>query len=498
MKSLLVALLAALLLPMALPAGAQEPVGTHIGDDNTQDVKVQAGGQEALAPSDAFAAADLKALDVQETPDNFVFVVTVASLAPQAEGPIEGSTQYYVYFLQHDRVYRIHMTRQVFTDKIYSGRLEGFDPGRGGYFGIMPLDVQAAPAANTLTVTVGRQALVDANGAAPHPEIPITGFHTTAQALGQNLRGSKFGVNGLAQASAYDAMPDTGNATTSLPVTFGVRQTGHARLASDTPTRASNGEATTFVFQVLATNLGAKEDTFTLTTTGATPAGWTVKLPSSQVTIPGNGTISLPVLVTTPFTHTHGSFQNFILEMTSVNDAQSVGRVQLGVRYTLPPQPAGHHSQVWFHSQAASDDPVTSAFQKTFGGSAELFVNAEENDPTDDLVDVPGDNAGTGVASGGPTQSYTWEVPLSPGLEMGLDFNLAEKGSLQVNVKSTTALPKAVLSGQLVHYAAPAAANTVGGNQERGAATYLADLVPTAPVDIQNEEKPITTDVIPR
>lgn len=490
MKSLQALLaLAVLLAPVV---AAQEPVTTHIADDLLGDVKVEAQGQAASPPADAFAAADLKSLDVTETPDEFVVTLAVATLQPQAEAPFQGSTQYFVHLDHNGNVYRVRIARSVFGATFYSARLDGFDPGRGGYFVIMPLEVQADPATATLVVPVPRHALVDPDGAAPHPEVPLTGFRASSAGLSSSAfrpRGGGVAVT----VAARDAMPDSGNATAQVEVSFGARQSGTARLSSDTPTRASNGEATTFVFQVQARNLGTGEDTYTLSTT-AIPNGWQVQLPATQITVPGNGSVALPIIVATPFTHTHGSFQNFLLQMRSVNDPASIGQVQLGVRYSQPPQPAGHHATVWLHSAAVGDDPVAQALFTTFGFSADVYMNADEQDPTDQKVEVVAENMGTDATASPPRQRYLWEVPLSPGLEMGLDFDTAGKGALVLNLRAPAPVTDAVVSGALVHYGAP---NATSGLDE-GPMTVLADLVPTAPRTIDSAAVQVPVEVVPR
>lgn len=482
MKSLPALAMAVILL--AVPVLAQEPVATHLADDGAGDVKVDMQGQAAAPPQGSFDAADLKALDVTEYPDEFVFRLSVTDLEPDADAPFLGATLYSVHFLQNDRAYRIRIARQVFLTEGYFARLEGLDPGRGGYYNIGPLAVEVDVANNAILVTVPRSQMLDANGAAPHPSTPVTGFRATAQGMYTANRNSKLTSGVVGTATVIDAMPDSGNATTDLKVAFGVQQSGYARLASLIPTRASNGEATTFVFVVEATNLGPREDTFTLATTSL-PATWSVKLPATQVKIPGNGTVSLPVLVTTPFTHTHGTFENFVLSMTSVNDARAIGRVQLGVRYMQPPQPAGHHSQLWFHSETISEDPATDALFQAFGVGSRAYMNAADQDPVDSGAEVPAENWGTSADNGTPMQHYMWEVPLSPGLEMGLDFDLARDGILQVNLGTVAPLPGAVLSGHLAHYGAPDQGEP-GARPGSGPLTVLADLEPTAPMELGN------------
>ena len=96
MKLPLALLAAALMVPLALPhaaAQATAPDGTvHLLDDKTGDVKVAAGGSDQ-DPAGRWAAADLKALEVRETPDQVTFVLTVASLATNPSVPFVEDAQ---------------------------------------------------------------------------------------------------------------------------------------------------------------------------------------------------------------------------------------------------------------------------------------------------------------------------------------------------------------------------------------------------------------------
>lgn len=521
-----------------LPGSPATEFTTHIADDAVGDVQVCDNATCQPAPQGRFQPADLKSLDVKETNDAFAFIVGVASLQPSpAEVPGSESGTYSIMFQHADRGFRLNIFRSYFAGVSYGAQLQALDPARHAYFTVTSnsadLEVKEDLAANTITATIlHRDQLADGNGAAPHPEVSFTGWRATSRSLQNGNIGLGRGPTGGGQKvptpTATDAMPDSGNATAGLPVHFGVLQTGHARLHSLIPSRASNGEATTFVFKVTAQNLGRDEDRFTLSAVGV-PSTWQVKLPAEQVTIPGNGTLQLLVLVTTPFAHQHGKYLSFVIEAHSVSDATTVGRIELGVRYSNPPQPAGHHPQLWIHSQSAGSDPATVALQTLFPGNTgsdnEAYMNAEEIDPNEAVppVQVPGDLVCEDLPAADcqgnvpststttPVVHYEWAIPLSPGLDMGLDFDMAGKGSnlneppsLKVAFANKLPMQGAVLSGHIMYYPPqPSTSNSIP-NGPPGAPpttnqTIVARFDATAPVDVpaQNPGQAFTTLIHP-
>jgi hypothetical protein len=501
-------LVAALFLPFALPAAGQAPADApgpvHLLDDHAGDVQVTASGQ--VAPSGGrFAAADVTGLDVAETQDDLTFTLKAASLQSGGDAPFVETIVYRIGFLHNDRQFRVLMVRSVFQSASYTAQLQAFDGGRGGYFSLTRMGAATADeGAGTISATFAKDLLVDEEGNAPQPQVPFTGWHVLATSLGTAFfaQGNQLclgpaGCQAPPNLQASDSMPDQGNGTADLALRFGVVQTGHARLSSPTPTRASNGEATTIVYQVTARNLGPASEMFMLGAAGA-PGGWDVQLPAEHVTIPGNGTLVFPVLLTMPFTHQHGTYQFFVVTLTSMKDSGSVGRVQLGVRFSQPPQPAGHHNALWLHTadnqnffdQLPGGEQASDA---TFGTGASLYMNALDSDPLDSHLAVPGQPCFHNAAPTVPPQaSYCWDVPLSPGLEIGLDFDLNKTGTISVPVTTTPPMPGATLRGALDYF--PPANATGGRNglprpgQNTGGPpqpTELAQVRPKAPVDIQ-------------
>jgi hypothetical protein len=498
-------LVATLFLPFALPVGGQagEPAaGTAVRllDDAGGDVQVTAAGQ-AGSPAGRFEAADLKALDVAETADELTFTVTAASLHGSPEAPFLETIIYRVGFQHNDRQFRVILVRNVVQTASYSAQLQAYDAGRHGFFALTRMQEAAADeAANTLSASFAKDLLVDAEGNAPQPQMPFTGWHVGATNIGTSFFGGGQGgqvcvattCQGPPNVQASDAMPNQGNGTTDLAIRFGVVQAGHARLASPIPTRASNGEATTIVYQVTARNLGAASELFMLGASGA-PGGWDVQLPAEHVTIPGNGSVVFPVLLSMPFTHQHGTYEFFVLSLTSMRDSGSVGRVQLGVRFSNPPQPAGHHNALWVHTADSLNflDQVPFGAEATdpvIGTGATLYMNAQEDDPLDSHLQVPGQGCNFNTQAVPPRAGYCWDIPLSPGLEIGLDFDLNKTGKVSVPVTTKPPLLGAQLTGSLLYYPPPnntrQQRNGFGPNGFEDASVEVGRLKPQAPVDI--------------
>ncbi|MEA3204272.1 MAG: hypothetical protein QOI63_1952 [Thermoplasmata archaeon] len=498
MKALLPLLAAALLLPLA-PAGAQGPsggaasvpseAGVRVLEDAAGDVKLSLSGQPQES-NGRFAATDLKSLDVLETADGFTFTLEVGNLKASPEAPFAESTFYGVDFLHKDRQFSIAIFRQVFAGPQYGAQLQAYDPALQQYDQLSSFEpVEVNPDAGTMAVTFGRDLFVDHEGNAPHPEVPFTGWHVAALG-GFDFGGSGgspfcFASNVCPGASARDAMPDQGNGTLDLAIRYGIVQSGKARLSSEIPTRASNGEATTIVYQVEASSRMEENASFQLAASGI-PAGWQVKLPAERITVPGNGSVLFPVLATVPFAHQHGTYQKFLVELKSVRDPGSVGRIQLGVRYSQPPQPAGHHNVLWLHSQSLSSDQASTAFATVFGGSTSgLFMNAAapEEYPYDAKIDVPGQFANQEAVP--PVATYSWSVALAPALELGLDFRQGT-GNVSIPLKTTLPMLGAQLSGHLAYLppVTPDAGFVFQFDGRRSDEIVVADLNPDAPVDV--------------
>ncbi|MEK6976048.1 MAG: FixG Ig-like domain-containing protein [Candidatus Thermoplasmatota archaeon] len=458
----LIALAAMLLVPSpALAQEAEAPI--EVLADDAGDVSAyadsQAGETPVAVPQGTFDSADLRGLSITETPTEFQFHLALTTLDGGPSQSILAAIQYVTTFRHSDNVY---LMRIYDSGDDYYGALElmSGDPDEPVGSFVADVTVTADAATATLTAAVPRDAIVDKQGAAPYPGRVLDLFSVKAGYLNDASISLPFAT--APWAYVEDRMPDEGPLDAVLPVRLGIEQTGQLRLTSTEPFRASNGESATFVFRVNATNLAREEQRAEFVAVGA-PMGWDVRLPG-LVRLDPNETAEFPVIVHTEFMHKHGTATAFTLELASQSDPDSVGRIQLGLRYPKIAQPAGHHNTVYFHDLDESDDPLRRGLglvNKAVGGYDYLtfpYLNTAlpEEDPEDAITPVPGqecealriqdddDLVGT---------TYCWRMPLRPGLEMGLDFDLGALGAYAIPIHSLVPQPATRVQGRVVYYA---------------------------------------------
>ncbi len=438
MRSFLaVALLVASL--AALPVQAQDPAAPLLTDP-AGDVMLSVSGQDAGSASTLYPEVDLVSLSLAETSDAFTWTLGLADVRNANEETGADGAWSIVSFAHNGRFFELYIGRsfpalnglQTYVE------LSAAESPAGPFSGLWISEATVDLAANTFSASVPRDLLADPDGAAPFPGrvLEAIAVRSTSVLSGITL------IGGVPQTSTLhditDAMPDTGGVPATYAVQVGVQQSGHARLASATPFRASNGEATTFVYEVDAANLGEDNASFELTASGA-PARVDVVIPVPLLAIPAGQSIRVPVLATIPFGHQHGGIDRFLLELTDVADSGSVGRLEMGIRYLAVPQPAGHHDTLWLHMppDGASNGavlPFVEAFMNT--------LDADERAGT-------GNYYSTGFSGSGTTTWQSWTFGLSPGLEMGLDLDPTRTGEVSITVGSMLPLVGATLSGYL-------------------------------------------------
>jgi len=446
-----------------VPAGATgvpAPVQvlTDAANDQSASVSGTPAGTETVGnPGGRYAASDLVSLTVEEQKSDLLFHLAVASLSTSPEAPFVESSIYRADFAYGGNVYRIQFARVVQPGGAaqYSGRAYVYDSTRGAFDPVESLIVSADTTSNSLTADLPRDVVLDQHGGEPFPGTQLTDFHVSSASIfsqGGGFTAGPLGNQAIPKVDVTDNMPDQGNGTDPLTIQIGLRQDGNARLQSLVPFRASNGEATTMVFQVNATNLGPKQR-FALEATGQ-PATWQVDLPSDIIELPAQSSIPFPVLVSMPFAHAHGTVSSFVVTMTGLDNPGDVGRVQLGVRFTQPPQPAGHHDTLFLHAEVPEGDQTLSGpFATAFGFDPNhLYFNtlSPDEDSNDAKIAVGGQSFGF-TQTVPPLQTYHWTVPLSPILEMGLDFDEARQGDAKVSVSTTLPMQGAKLSGRMVY-----------------------------------------------
>lgn len=425
-----VAVLTALLALGVPPGEAQaEALGPALVlADPAGDVKTEVGGQAAAGGEAAYPATDLLGLTVEETPFSLAITVQAAALPKPSDAGVDG-VLYHVGFLHNGREFRvtIQMVLQVLVADRAAGLAYRDLPTDEWSFVWSTEAVVMDTAAGTLAVDVPRDLLADKDGAAPYPGRALEGVHAVAQSLFTDsglvfISGAPL-VNSPQRVT--DTIPDAAPYP-ALPVQFGLAQTGDARLSAATPFRASNGEATTFVYEVVTQNLGEAADAFELAASSV-PAGFAVVLPVPVVALEGRSNDTVPVLLTIPFGHDHGARASFVLELRSTSDPGSVGRLEMGVRFLDVPQPAGHHDTVYLHQAV-----VPGGIGTLLGSQG--YMNTLEEDPNDSGAK----DCSRGFSS---TATGTWQVSwpfyLEPTLVMGLDVDAAKVGHVRVPIATT-------------------------------------------------------------
>ena len=463
----LLLLLAGLL--SAVPAVQAQEAAAPLLDDPAGDAQLLVGDAPATSANAVYPSVDLVALSVAEVPEAFIWTIEAGDLRAGNEETGADGFRYEVYFTHNGRHF---MMMAAISLQAIDGQplayLNSRDSPDGQWTGVW-FSAEAAVAdlaADTVTVTLPRELLADLDGATPFPGRSLEAVHVEARST---FSGSSINVLERIPTpyDVQDHMPNAADAWATYAVQVGVQQLGDARLSSLQPFRASNGEATTFVYQVEASNIGDENATYQLVVAGATKAD--VVLPFDVLTIASGETVSVPVLATIPFAHDHGGVDRFLLELRDVDDPANVGRLEMGIRYLTVPQPAGHHDTVFLHLPRPSGAAPTSVL--TF---QEGFMNTLEED----------ERAGTqpwhatGFSGSGASFSSYWDFTLSPGLEMGLDIATETLGQALVPVRATTPLVGAVLRGEL--YVGNAAGRFGFSDQE-----WLIGTFASAPVDIQ-------------
>lgn len=457
---------------MAWPFGgqAQAPAAVPFLEDAAGDVKVGLQGNDVADGSSLYAAVDLLALTIVETQDDVTFRIRVSDLRPDNEETGADGASYDIHFDHNGRMFRVFVQRSLpaLLDGLFVLIWFRDDPAAewsGAWQG--GLQGTEDTAGNELVVPIPRQALADAQGAVPFPGRTLDNL----QVLGRSTFSGSTIDAGVAQppfpAYVHDLMPEAGAAPASYAIVVGEVQSGSARLFSLAPFRASNGEAATFLYAVMASNIGNADATYTLAVQSV-PDPLAVTLPVPILALGPGETRSIPVLVSTPFFHEHGADKEFLLVMQSTSDPQSTGRLRMGIHYLAVPQPAGHHDTLYLHTrQALSFGPLS---------DVEGYLNTLPEDP-DDLGERYYFRNGVSFGSA----FAIWRYELSPTLQIGLDVDLNRTGRIQVTIGSLLPLPQLIAQAEVFRGGGPL------GSQERAMVAQteevsLGDLAPNSEV----------------
>lgn len=394
-------------------------------DDPSGDGQVLVGLGGPVG-NDALPSVDL--LSFQLTEDSAGFTFRTES-APGTTFGLDGMQFVIIDFLSGGQAYRIKSPPD--EAGVGAAALYRVDAS-GGTRLVEAVTVDPSGAPDAIGFLVPREILVDGYGAAPGPGSVLSGFRVVVTSSQVRI--------GPAPFYTMDALPNNGLAAPDYAVRFGLEQLGTAQLTSLRPVRASNGEEATFVFSVMAHNLGSKADVFSLNWSGA-PASWQISTSRPVFHIPPQSAIPVNIVVSVPFAHQHGEFDRMRLMLTQTSNPASLGQVDLGIRYHEVPQPAGHHAHLTFHSKTNPD--TLPLYTDLNGDGSYAYMNTLDDDPESDEVPVVAD------ASVRPITNMTWRIRLEPSLDIGLQLDPSGEGRLQATVQSPLPIAMATLDAEL-------------------------------------------------
>ena len=378
------------------PGAAAAPAGEDPQGD--VEVNVLGAGTSIPAPTAQGESADLLSLDITEDAEALTFGIQVVNLEQQVN-----FLTYEISFVWGKAEYRVGFSRQVaegvMDESNWAYLYYENDEGWNEYVDI-PYEVDLA--GGVVSLHVPKAYILSENGRYPLLGDKLEELVVEARSHTTLLQFT---------SDAYDRMPD-GEDVLSYSFLFGDLQAGHIRLDADERVRVSNGGATTFVYKTTIRNTGEVDDQVTIELTEM-PEGWNGTV-QSPIRIPADSERTVAILVSTPFAHAHGGFSSFNVTARSERDPNAFGSVRMGVLHTPIPQPAGHHQELCLHAKGQGNIfgelfPWTSATMNT---ECELEGDAPEATP-----------AGFG-------NGFTWNVPLDPGLRMGLDFDVEGTGEV--------------------------------------------------------------------
>lgn len=394
--------------------------GISLGTDEAGDVTYRTLDVEA--PSKETPTVDILSASMEEDEEALRFSLELATLsADSVETFVTDLDQYFINFTYDGARYSVNFVRltlaPISQEVLFVGGLYAVEGENRDY--LSDLEIQVDEASATLTADVPRELIQDEHGA------PLRLGHQLTDFAVRSVSETRMNVfmQQLTPIHAHDDMPSSASWT----LTYGLEQTGTILLDSDRPVRVSNGEATTFLFEVRAINEGDALERFQLSTEDA-PPDWLITLPDEVIAVESGKELTFPVLITVPFRHEHGLLQQLLLVATSQTNPENIGKMELGVRYTEVPQPAGHHNQLYLHNMGGFDGAI---------------MNTDANIVGDENIEF----SSTCSCAGDSISRH--EIRLSPSLEMGLDFDMDAIGSMEIDVAYTNAQGAIELEGYL-------------------------------------------------
>ena len=402
-------------LMLFLPASTAQVLEDDLGDVELHAIT----GAEGTVPAGLRDAVDIQTLTVEENQDQLVFTLKLAAIQPSSDlDGVEARVQFQIGQMEY----------------LLSARIPGNVPGYDGigagwakravgsiaWDGIGPIDITLDPGTPALlSWKIPRSELLNEFGFQPRAGDQLSRFQATTQdGFSEATLVSAVGT-GLIM-TVIDHAPDSGIGTGVFTFQIDPPVEPSIQLNSPQPIRTSNGEAGAIVFETYVKN---EQGTLFegLLSASNIPEKWSVDIPQSAITLQPGESRPTPVVATIPFAHAHGSMETLLVALTDL-DGTKVDELELGIKFHAIPQPAGHHNQLWLHNRF--DGAAPAGGLQPDSNTAPFMSTVEEDERS-----AGGNILPTGFDDPQVTTRFDWCIPLSPGLDLGLDWQNGALGS---------------------------------------------------------------------
>ncbi len=386
---------------------AAQPSAEVIADDPVGDVVVF-GSTHPSAP-----AHDLRSLAARAEADAVVFILGVDNLQERIPG--RDSANYLVYFDYQAQPHRlvIQHTVTVAGESELAGRIQAWEQSAARFTDLAEL--QVAMHDGDILSWVPSALVASGAGLELLPGQPIE------QVLVVATSGFEQPPSGRNDpANIFDRMPDVGSAIWRTPPSpnDGAAFTMHVV----DPVRLANGGEVQYAFPVELVSTAGGPLTIELNARG--PDGWNVLVVDPVVQLTADEILRTHVVVQGAGAHQHGELVAFSIEAVASDSTVQHGAAH--IQFTHPPQPAGHHDTLYWHTGQNDLGPIQDAW--VVDDRALPFLSTLEEDPGDFHLNAQ---------ARGTTQSGRgWIAQLWPNLAIGLDMDMNATGEAQLRVSS--------------------------------------------------------------
>lgn len=378
-------------------------------EDARSDAAFLIAEQQSIpgAPSEP---VDLWSLEIFESVDSIFFAVESAGRGTATAGQTWDAARLDVRFRNGEIWYDVGTGIEISGVEFSELRAR---EGNGGERVVGTPNLES-DGAGMFTVEVPRDWLRDHNGAPPQKGTIFEELHMDAHAHSTGVFLTDQDGNLFQPIGIRDRMPDAGNVDYVVQ-TGGPSTTGLLQAEIPLPYRASNGGTALIAYEALLSHAGGATYEVELVNGNAE---YTISYPET-IFVEQNS--SFQIFLETPDRHNHGGNEEITFKLTDLADSENSGLVTFGIHYLTIPQPAGHHSNIYFHSRAAPQPLLGS-----FGGTSGIVsFNTMEMDDLDENIAVSAGGLGSVAAF--------WDICLDPELRLGLQANRTKEGQVDIS-----------------------------------------------------------------